>query len=274
MSSGPFEKLHALVDALSHAPGIVQYRRKGAYHRFVHNHDHRQLFDGVYASYEEALANAPTVKPTGYDNDESAQRYVKHMSANDRDYPAMFWLEKSIAEGMRSVVDLGGSVGIKFYAFSKLMTWPHDLRWLVCDVPAVAKHGRRMAAEQGVDQQLHFTDQYADMSGTDVLFASGSAQFLPKPIAEVVADLAVKPRRVLINTAAIHPERDFYTLNSIGDAFCPYRVQSVGTLRKGMEALGYRLVASWDHHEKQLNLPFEPGYSLKTYKGFCFDRNL
>lgn len=271
MSSGPIEKLHKLVDAFGMAPGVRHYRMRAAERRFLKYDPDCNLFRGVFETYEEAAASAPSSLPQGYDNDASALMYLDHMYPKDRDYPAMFWLEKSFAEGCRTVVDLGGSIGIKYYAFSEYLSFPHDLRWTVCDVPAVARNGRKIAQDRNVDGQLAFTDQYHDMSGVDVLYASGSVQYLPKPVSAVVGDLAVKPRRVLINTAAIHPTLDFYTLNYIGRAYCPYRVQSVETLKRSMAQLGYIFRASWRHPEKRLDLPFNPGYSLSCYMGFCFD---
>lgn len=272
MSSGPILKLHQLVDAFGMAPGIRHYRQRAAHGRFLNNVDRRNLFHGVFSTYDEALANVPDVLPVGYNNDHAAMMYQHVMEPNDRDYPAMFWLEKSMHEGMRSVVDLGGSIGIKYYAFSKYLSMPANLSWTVCDTSVVVKNGRDFAEKQGVSHILRFTDEYADMSGVDVLYASGSVQYLPKPLSEVIADLAVKPKRILVNTAAIHPSKDFYTINHIGSAYCPYRVQSVDRIVKDVQAQGYRLLTKWHHPEKRLDLPFNPGYSLETYMGFCFDR--
>lgn len=273
MSSDPvMEKLHKLVDAFGEVPGIRQIRQAVAHRRFLNNKYNSNLFEGVFDTFEDAVANAPKLLSVGYDNDDSALMYQGINEPTDRDFPAMFWLEKSFSSGLSSVVDLGGSIGIKYYAFSKFLSMPANLSWTVCDVPAVARNGRRIAAERGVDRQLHFTDQYADMSGVDVLYASGSVQYLPKPFDQVVADLPVKPKRILVNTAAIHPQKDYYTLNHIGSAYCPYRVQSVENFVRGVEAQGYRKLAQWHHPEKRLDLPFDHGHSLTSYMGFCFDR--
>lgn len=273
MSSDPvMEKLHKFVDVLGGMSGVRHIRQSVAHQRFLNNKYKSNLFEGVFDTYEDAEANAPKVLSLGYDNDDSALMYQGICEPTDRDFSAMFWLEKSFGAGLSSVVDLGGSIGIKYYAFAKYLSLPAGLRWTVCDVPAVVRNGRRIANERGVSSQLHFTDQYADMSGVDVLYASGSVQYLPKPFDQVIADLAVKPRRILVNTAAIHPDKNFYTLNHIGSAYCPYRVQSVERFVGGVEAQGYKLMAQWSHPEKRLDLPFDEGHSLTSYKGFCFDR--
>jgi putative methyltransferase (TIGR04325 family) len=268
---GPIAKLHDLVDAFGMAPGVRQYRERAANRRFEHNVHGRNLFRGVFSSFEAAAASAPQGVALGYDNEEAASMYLKRLSPDEHDYPAMFWLEKSFGEGLRSVVDLGGSIGIKYYAFERHLGFPPGLSWTVCDVPAAARKGREFAIQRGAGPALRFTDQFADLSGTDVLYASGVVQYLPQPLAQILSTLPAKPRRLVINTAAIHPTKDFCTLNSIGTAFCPYRVQSVDAFFSGITAQGYRLRDQWINPGKVLALDFNPGYGLQNYMGFCFD---
>ncbi len=74
-----------------------------------------------------------------------------------------------------------------------------------------------------------------------------------------------------MNTAAIHPTRSFFTLNSIGTAFCAYRVQSRDGFVGSVVGQGYTLRHEWRNIGKPLRLPFENGCSLEDYAGFCFD---
>ena len=111
----------------------------------------------------------------------------------------------------------------------------------------------------------------ADADGVDIIYASGVLQYLPQTLAEIVAGLKRRPRRIIVNTAAIHPSKSFFTLNSIGTAFCAYRVQSRDEFVAAVIAQGYTLRHEWRNIGKPLRLPFEPGHSLEDYAGFCFD---
>ena len=110
--------------------------------RFRRNRD-ENLFRGVYDSAQAATRSAPVAAPIGYDNDQSAGLYDYHLvRVFAHDYAAMFWMERSFAEGSSSVLDIGGHVGLKYYAFRKYLSYPKHLRWQVCDVPSVIARGK------------------------------------------------------------------------------------------------------------------------------------
>ena len=193
------------------------------------------------------------------------------MRIDEYDYPALFWIAQSLAEGHRSVADLGGSVGIKFFAFGKLTALPAELIWRVIEVPAAAARGRTFALERGVSHALEFATDPASADGMDVVFASGSLQYLPRTLAELLAAWQRKPRRIIVNTTPIHPSRSFFTVNSIGTAYCPYRVQSHEEFVGSVTAHGFVLRDQWLNRGKAMALPFEPGHGVDHYSGFCFD---
>jgi putative methyltransferase (TIGR04325 family) len=230
------------------------------------------LFRGVFTSFEEARASAPATRPLGYDNPESAELYLKRLRVDDHDYPAMLWLSKSFTGAMTRVVDYGGAVGIKFFAFSRLIDFPANLDWLVIDVPAVVERGRAFATARRAPATLRFSADLKDADGADVLFASGSLQYLERPLPAMLETLSQLPRRIIINTTPIHPTEAFYTLNSIGTAFCPYQVAAHGPFIDGMEAAGYKMRDEWRNLGKRMEIPDHPSRSLTHYTGFCFDR--
>jgi putative methyltransferase (TIGR04325 family) len=237
---------------------------------FLDNRD-QNLFYGVHDTWQAAEAAAQGYGRSGYDNTESAAIYDVRLRIDPHDYPSLYWLTRSWHEGLRSVFDIGGAIGIKFIAFRDAHKTFGDLAWRVCDVPAMAAHGEELARERGDAAQLTFTSRYEDGDGLDILFASGVLQYLPTTLAEIVAGYARKPRRIIINTAAIHPEFDFFTVNSIGTAFCPYRVQTQATVTRGLTRLGYRLREAWINPDKPLVLPNDAARSLRHYSGYCFD---
>lgn len=263
------KKLHGAVERLAKVPGLREMEQSAQRRRFLDNKD-ENLFYGVFDTFEAAAASAPTNLHVGYDNAESAN--IAYVSAiSPRDYPAMFWLLRSFNDGMRSVFDLGGHVGVKYYAFRRVMGFPTDVRWTVCDVPAVVVRGREMAIARAPEGNLGFTDNYADASGQDVLFASGSLQYLPITLADLLRSLRQLPRRLVINTTPIHDSRSYFTLNSIGTAYCPYRIQARDTLLESIVALGYQKRDEWENTGKGMEVPGNEEFSLRAYSGLCFD---
>ncbi|MDO4682623.1 MAG: methyltransferase, TIGR04325 family [Lautropia sp.] len=230
------------------------------------------LFRGVFGSFAEAVASAPKTAPLSYDNPVSARMYLERLFVDDFDYPALFWLGESLREGMRSIVDVGGAVGIKYFAFENHLRYPEDLRWTVVDVPAVVVEGRRFAAERGVGERLGFSADLAVADGVDVFYASGALQYLDRSLPEILATYQRGPRRLLINTTPIHDRHAFFTLNSIGTAYCGYRVEARQAFIQGIEAQGYRLRAHWKNVGKKMQIIGRPEYSLDDYSGFVFDR--
>lgn len=230
------------------------------------------LFRGVFGSFDEAVASAPKTAPLSYDNPLSARMYLERLFIDDFDYPALFWLGESLREGMRSIVDVGGAVGIKYFAFRDSLNYPADLHWTVVDVPAVVAEGCRFAAERGVSGQLHFSADLAVADGVDVFYASGALQYLDRSLPEILATCQRRPRRLLINTTPIHDRHAFFTLNSIGTAYCGYRVEAREAFIRGVEAQGYRLRAHWKNVGKKMHIIGKPEYSLDDYSGFVFDR--
>jgi putative methyltransferase (TIGR04325 family) len=262
--------LHARVDSLVNWPmlrGLVERQERRA---FIANRD-RNLFYGIHESWEQAAAAARGFGTEGYDNSASASLYNHRTRMDPHDYPSLYWLHRSLLEGMSSVFDVGGAIGIKFIAFREALSrWP-ELSWLVQDVPAMVTLGRNLALERGDADRLHFTDNFADGDGSDVLFASGVLQYLPQTLGEMLKGYKRLPRRIVINTAAIHPVHEFFTVNSLGTAFCPYRIQTQASLVRGLTALGYRPRESWINPDKPMIIPNRPEYSLQHYSGYCLD---
>lgn len=236
--------------------------------RFLDNTD-ENLFMGSFESFADAEANAPASKAVGYDHAEAAGLYSPQIYFYD--YPGLFWLGRSIDAGLTRVFDLGGHIGIKYYAFRRVLSYPDSLRWTVCDVPSVIEQGRATAAQREVSGQLAFTTDYRDASGCDVLYASGSLQYLPVRIDGILSSLAAKPRRIVLNTTAVHPERTLYTLNSIGVAVCPYRIEHHEGLLATLTQAGYKRRDVWRNEGKPIEVPFVSGGDLPYYAGCCFD---
>lgn len=257
------------VRAIAFSPP-VRGRLEARYEHHFATAKRAHLFRGVYGSFEAAATAAPDSKPVGYDNPGPAAMYrdlldTVHLS----DYPVLFWLARVIGPGTRRLFDLGGHVGTRFYGFRTRLALPDSLVWQVMDVPAVVNAGRELAREKGA-ANLAFTDRRDDLAGADILFATGSLQYLEKPLHEILAAIPDRPAHVLINQLPMHDGAAYYTLQSIGTAFCPYRIEDRGGLVAGMAALGYEKLDAWRTPEKLCPIPFHPEHSVRGYEGMYF----
>lgn len=264
------ETLHRRFDRLLALPPLRNWIEGQERRTFIANRE-QNLFHGVHDTWEEAAAAARSFGVAGYDDPASATIYDHRLRLDAHDYPSLYWLSRSLQEGLKGVFDVGGAIGIKFLAFREPLQRYDDLTWRVQDVPAMVTHGRALSAQRGDAAQLEFTDRFEDGEGLDVLFASGVLQYLPRTLGELLSGYRRLPRRIVVNTAAIHSQHEFFTVNSIGTAFCPYRVQTQAGLIRGLTALGYRLRESWINPDKLLTIPLRSDLSLRHYSGYCLD---
>lgn len=270
MSAGVPQRLRALADRLARWGPVAKAEWERERTIFLANRSDN-LFFGVYASWQEAEVAAAACGAVGYDHDSTVHLYETRVRKDQHDYPSVYWLQRSMLDGLRSVFDVGGNIGIKYLAFrDALQRWP-DLAWTVQDVPAVVAHGRKLALARGDGSTLRFTDQLAHGDGCDVLFASGVLQYLPLTLGELLASWQKRPKRIVINTTPIHHQHGYFTVNSIWTAYCPYRVQTQAELVRPLAELGYRVKESWVNPDKPLRVPGHPGHSLQHYGGLCLD---
>lgn len=264
---GGIRKRTEFVATLPMVGSLMHARARRA---FVANRT-RNMFYGVHSTWDQAASAAEAFGQVGYDNVESARLYENRTRMDPHDYPSLYWLSRSLHEGMKGVLDVGGAIGIKFIAFREPLQQFSDLLWRVQDVPAVVANGRELARQRNDDARLQFTDRFEEGEGLDILFASGVLQYLPRTLGELLGVYKRLPKRIVINTAPIHPEREFFTVNSLGTAFCPYRVQTQASLMSGLSRLGYRLRESWINPDKPMLIPFRSEYCLRHYSGYCLD---
>ncbi|MCB9730342.1 MAG: methyltransferase, TIGR04325 family [Deltaproteobacteria bacterium] len=226
---------------------------------------------GAWPDFAAARAAVPRGVHGDYDTPEAATKYADRMGQIESDdYPAVFWLSRALDGGARSVVDFGGHVGVAWYAWHETLG-VDDLRWTVCDVPAVVAEGTRLAKERGHDG-LRFTTDLASAAGADVFLAQGSLQYVEPTLGELL-DLAGRPPHLLIHRTPVRASgRTVWTLQNIGSAICPYALHSRDELLAFAASRGYRLVASW-HSARGLHVPFHPELGDVAYSGFYLQRD-
>lgn len=231
----------------------------------------RSKYRGVYATFNEAKANVQKGASIGYDNERAAVMYLSYVNfILPSDYPVIFWLRDALRSGVR-VFDFGGNVGISFYSFEKYLNYPKDLEWVVCDVPSVVKAGQNLA-NQRKETRLSFASRFEDADGFDILLASGSLQYIARPLGELLSRLKRPPRHVLINRLPLHDTRECVTLQNIGVTVCPYYVFRKDRFITDVQASGYELQDLWTDATHSCMIPFYPEYSVPRYSGLYFSR--
>ena len=263
-------KLHQLVDQLGRLPGILHWRRRKFSKRFAQGRAVGCCM-GVFQSWAQAVHAVPNTRPVGYDHPAGAAMYRdRAATVFPSDYPMMLWLQKAMDQGVRKVFDLGGHIGLSYYSYQKILQLPSDVSWVVHDVPAVLLAGRTEALQRDPAHRLTFAEQFADAAQADLLFTSGCLQYLQETLAQRLATLPRKPPWVLVNLLPLHERFEFWTVQSIGTAFCAYRIQHTPTFFADMKQLGYQCLDTWENLEKDCWVAFDPEHSLDRYYGVAF----
>lgn len=227
---------------------------------------------GVYPTHAAALAAVPKKRKVGYDNPETSNMYPFLLELSRvSDYAALFYLSQLAKPGYR-IFDFGGNTGVLFYNYQRRWRMPPQLQWTVCDVPAVVEAGREFAKTRP-SEGLNFTSNFADAAGADLLFTSGTLQYVPEALAQLVAKLGdAKPRHILVNRTALWDGETFFTLQSLGPVVCPYRVQNRKEFVTGMEEQGYRIKDSWECPESKINVRWHLRHRIRAYAGYLLER--
>ena len=234
-------------------------------------------YRGVFDSHADALAAVRHSKTADYDA--SFNRKVADSIArgdvditnwiHDHDYPLLFWLTKALDANTR-VVEFGGSLGHLFYSTRTLLPLGEDVVWTILELPDAVSAGRELAAQMQ-EPRLRFevsTDRRLPLRG-DLFLSAGALQYSEASTVDVIDEFETPPQHVLLHTMPAHAEREFWTLQRIDDAELPYRILSIASLRRDMDARGYDCIRTWKH-DRSVRIPFRDDISTDGYFGFYF----
>ncbi|MEJ8847976.1 methyltransferase, TIGR04325 family [Variovorax rhizosphaerae] len=229
---------------------------------------------GVFDSFAAARDWLPPSPE--FDLDVLAVEYIRVRTKRvyAYDYPVMWWLDRAMRDGATRVLDIGGSVGVHYYAYRRHIAMPDGLAWHVVEVPTIADIGKNMAARQGATP-LSFTTHLQDAlaaSRDDVLLAAGVIQYLDEGRPDRLLKLGdARPTHLLLNKVPLYGGEDFVTTQNIGGgAFSPVHVYNRDRFIKDIEALGYTLMDEWAVAERSMNLPGLADRSFPTFTGLYF----
>ncbi len=223
---------------------------------------------GAYETHAEASAHAPKGKLFGYDHDSIPEFYKTRIDDfNPGDYPVIFWLSRLLPM-TKFVFELGGSIGMGFYAYSRYLPFPPDLRWVICEVAATVQTGRKVAKERN-ETRLSFTEDRMPNGAPDIYATFGTLQYIEEPFADILAKLPARPPHLLVGRVPFTEGKAYVTLQNNGGWFSPYSVRNRAAFLYMIESIGYELVDKWETQHPNSFL-LHPGYEAPRYHGMYF----
>jgi putative methyltransferase (TIGR04325 family) len=228
-------------------------------------------FRRVFPSFAAAQACASKYIPSGHAHpDESSYHISIADTVRESDYPVLFYLAPLVSE-LRTVFDLGGSVGNLFYSYQSQLDFPAGLVWKVYDLPVNKPVAEKLAFERG-ETRMRFANALAEASGCDVFIASGSLHYFEESLHEILRPLETLPEHVFANRMPCSNGPALITVQDNRTYLVPCKLHSRATLVAGMQDLGYELRSEWPVYERRLHVPTHPDVSARTYSGFYFQR--
>jgi putative methyltransferase (TIGR04325 family) len=229
---------------------------------------------GVYSTFAEAEQHIPSGAKVGYSQPEirlapSVAKLTAAFEAdefNPTDYPILVWLASAFTNNSSRIFDLGGNVGHGYYTYKKFLQYPQSLQWLICDIPEAIEAGEELAST-GDNPGLAFTEHINDADGAEIFLTSGTLQYIEMPLAQMLGQLKTKPQHLSINRVPFYEGKQFITLQNIGYAICPYKIQNRTEFIDSLTAIGYQLIDSWKW-DRTCHIPFHSDRFIPNYCGF------
>lgn len=229
---------------------------------------------GRFATFEEALSTLPPSQ--GFDHDGFWDHYIAERSRRVYafDYPMMFWLRAAYDAGARSILDVGGSIGVHYYAYGRYGVVPGDMTWLVCELPETVRVGARLATAQGAQSLRFETGLDTIVPEQDVWIFAGILEFLPVTMLPgLFSRASTPPAHILINKIPLHEGPTFVSTQNLGKGnYAPHYVFNREEFTRAIEYFGYQLIDVWDVPERTMELPGAQCFELESYAGLYFRR--
>ena len=224
---------------------------------------------GVFPTRQDAERAAASLGPVGYNYNLVFGPEIRGdlSDPRKRDYPVLFWLAASLAEGSK-ILNLGGSAGTEYFTYRQFLRFPNRVIWMVCELPHAVEFGNSLRNAVHAPG-LVFTSRIEDGAGADIFLSCGAAPYLEQNIATCLQKLKPLPATVLINRIPLYEGETFFTLQSSFNSIVPYRIQNREELIDSMSRLNYRLVDCW-YESREVVIPFHPRRSVDRFYGFYF----
>jgi putative methyltransferase (TIGR04325 family) len=215
----------------------------------------RGRFYGVFDSLEEAKKRIGHDHPSSYgDIDLTEINMDSFMEIHKFDYPVILNLLK-VRNQFKSLIDFGGHIGVKYYAYKQLVPNMHELIWKVVDVPFCVERGRKEALRRGAANLL-FSSNVLEAGECDILLISGALQYVTESIGEILDSMVRFPSLIIINKLPVHLGPEIYTIENFGKAKIPYRFFNKKGFNEKLLSKNFIKIDTWTIPSRNISIPF------------------
>ncbi|MEL6065150.1 methyltransferase, TIGR04325 family [Methylobacterium sp. DCY52] len=250
-------------------PGLKQVRKSGSLNSALRVGCGQ--FWGKFLSRPDAEQFLRSSKRVTYNNSEIVKiNFDLFRRVQLFDWPVMYTLRELIyRDKLHTVVDFGGHVGAKYYAYRSMMPFPLELAWKVVDVPAVCEEGRRRL-KRG-DESLSYYDDIGKIDSCDALICAGSLQYCDFYLDHILKVMPHRPHTIILNRVAVSDE-EFYTLEDFGVGRMPHRIVTKDVLENISETFGYTISTQWEIPDRDFIVHHRTGENLVRMVGQIWEK--
>lgn len=229
---------------------------------------------GVFDSFKTARA---WLHPTS-ESDQAAGP-AEYMDIRSRkvffyDYSLMWWLDRSLEDGANSVLDIGGSVGVRRYAEKRNLDAPDALTWRVIEVPDMFLPGKNLAAHNGA-ANLSFSEnlhESVETTSNDIWISADAIHYFEDARPDqLLRKCERRPQHILLSELPLYNGEDFVTIQKTRDeALVPVHVYNRARFIQDIKALGYTLWDQWAARGHAMELRGYPERSFSCFTSLYF----
>jgi putative methyltransferase (TIGR04325 family) len=255
-------------------PAVRTHIQARLYRRFLSSEGFATYY-GAYGSFAEARANLPASREFDSADVVADLMDTRLHRVYPYDYPVVHWLGQAFLGGATRVFDLGGSVGVHYHAYHRILPYPEGLQWEVCEVPAAAALGRQTAARLGA-RGLTFVDRLEPGAvRAHVWISAGALQYIEDaPLDRLLGASPAPPDHVILNKLPLYDGDDFVVTQNIGPGvYAPAYVYNRARFLEQVNGAGYELVDAWEVPERSFYLPGHPERCFPSFSGLYFRRS-
>src|SRR5258708_25650950 len=167
-------------------------------------------FRSTFSSLDDAKACAARYIPASHEFPIQSTLHAKFAEVTrESDYPVLFFLAP-IASELRSVFDLGGSVGNLFFQLDRYLKFSEELVWTIHDLPVKKKTMLEFAKKKG-EKRITFADRFSSASGVDLFIVVGALHYFEPSLADLLCELESLPKHVIVNRSPFSNEKEIIT---------------------------------------------------------------
>lgn len=206
----------------------------------------------------------------GHENPENAALQLKlNRTPKPSDYAAFYYLRDRVPQ-IKSIFDMGGSVGNLYYCYRDYLALEPDAVWTVYDLPDNIERGRALAQENHL-RNLQFTGELQLADGIDLFIVSGALHYFDTPLPQLIEHFGQRPKFILINRAPLTEGPEFAVVQDAGYIRVACKLYNRLKLIADFQRLGYALRGEWQAPELGLIVLDRPSSSVAAYSGMWLE---